>query len=123
MVNNTKNTKFFTSEEISKLMPYISGEVKFNPTVAKQLANEMSRSTYSVYTYVRKQKRNYKQLGRVTRKYNKRVKTDVTKSVDKSIVNKPTLAKHGEFIIPISSFELRTDNGITSLVLKFEKSI
>lgn len=123
MVTNTKPSKFFSNEEISKLMPYISGQVKFNPTVAKQLASEMSRSTYSVYSYVRKQKRNYKQLGRVTRKYSKRVKPDVTKSVDKSVVNNSTAIKHGEFIIPISSFELRTDNGTTSLVLKFEKSI
>jgi hypothetical protein len=122
MVTNTKASKFFDNEEISKLMPYISGELRFNPQVAKQLAKEMSRSTYSVYTYVRKQKTNYKQLGRITRKYKKRVKTDLTKSVDKLTVNKDTLVKYGEFIIPINSFELRTDNGSTSLVLKFEKS-
>jgi hypothetical protein len=122
MVTNTKPSKFFSNEEISKLMPYISGELRFNPQVAKQLATEMSRTTYSVYTYVRKQKTNYKQLGRVTRKYKKRVKTDLTKSVDKLTVNKDTLVKYGEFIIPINSFELRTDNGSTSLVLKFEKS-
>jgi hypothetical protein len=122
MVTKTKPSKFFNNEEISKLMPYISGELRFNPQVAKQLATEMSRSTYSVYTYVRKQKTNYKQLGRVTRKYKKRVKTDLTKSVDKLTVNKDTLVKYGEFIIPINSFELRTDNGSTSLVLKFEKS-
>jgi hypothetical protein len=122
MVTKTKPSKFFNNEEISKLMPYISGELRFNPQVAKQLATEMSRTTYSVYTYVRKQKTNYKQLGRVTRKYKKRVKTDLTKSVDKLTVNKDTLVKYGEFIIPINSFELRTDNGSTSLVLKFEKS-
>jgi hypothetical protein len=122
MVTNTKASKFFDNEEISKLMPYITGELRFNPQVAKQLATEMSRTTYSVYTYVRKQKTNYKQLGRVTRKYKKRVKTDLTKSVDKLTVNKDTLVKYGEFIIPINSFELRTDNGSTSLVLKFEKS-
>jgi hypothetical protein len=122
MVTKTKPSKFFNNEEISKLMPYITGELRFNPQVAKQLATEMSRTTYSVYTYVRKQKTNYKQLGRVTRKYKKRVKTDLTKSVDKLTVNKDTLVKYGEFIIPINSFELRTDNGSTSLVLKFEKS-
>jgi hypothetical protein len=122
MVTKTKPSKFFNNEEISKLMPYITGELRFNPQVAKQLATEMSRTTYSVYTYVRKQKTNYKQLGRVTRKYKKRVKTDLMKSVDKLTVNKDTLVKYGEFIIPINSFELRTDNGSTSLVLKFEKS-
>jgi hypothetical protein len=122
MVTNTKPNKFFSNEEISKLMPYITGELRFNPQVAKQLATEMSRTTYSVYTYVRKQKTNYKQLGRVTRKYKKRVKTDLTKSIDKLTVNKDTLVKYGEFIIPINSFELRTDNGSTSLILKFEKS-
>lgn len=122
MVTNTKPNKFFSNEEISKLMPYINGQLRFNPQIAKQLASEMSRSTYSVYEYVRKQKRNYKQLGRVTRKYIKKAKTDTTKYVDKLTVNKDTHIKYGEFIIPINSFELRTDNGNASLVLKFEKS-
>jgi hypothetical protein len=123
MVNQQKPQKFFVNEEISKLMPYINGSLKFDYNVAKTVAAELSRTTNSVYQYVRKQKKNYKNMGRVTRKYTKRVKTDSTKSVDKSVVNNQGVLKHGEFIIPISSFELRTDNGATSLVLKFEKSI
>lgn len=123
MVNLQKPQKFFVNEEISKLMPYINGSLKFDYNVAKTVAAELSRTTNSVYQYVRKQKKNYKNMGRVTRKYTKRTKIDSTKSVDKSIVNNQGMLKHGEFIIPISSFELRTDNGATSLVLKFEKSI
>jgi len=123
MVNQQKPQKFFVNEEISKLMPYIDGTLKFDYTVAKTLATELSRTTNSVYQYVRKQKKNYKNMGRVTRKYTKRVKVDATKSVDKSIVNNQGVLKHGEFIIPINSFELRSDKGVTSLVLKFEKSI
>lgn len=123
MVNQQKPQKFFINEEIAKLMPYINGSLKFDYTVAKTIAAELSRTTNSVYQYVRKQKKNYKNMGRVTRKYTKRVKADLTKSVDKSVVNNQGALKHGEFIIPISSFELRTDNGATSLVLKFEKSI
>ena len=123
MVNLQKPQKFFVNEEIAKLMPYINGSLKFDYTVAKTIAAELSRTTNSVYQYVRKQKKNYKNMGRVTRKYTKRVKADSTKSVDKSVVNNQGVFKHGEFIIPISSFELRTDNGATSLVLKFEKSI
>jgi len=123
MVNQQKPQKFFVNEEISKLMPYIDGTLKFDYNVAKTLATELSRTTNSVYQYVRKQKKNYKNMGRVTRKYTKRVKVDATKSVDKSIVNNQGVLKHGEFIIPVSSFELRTDKGVTSLVLKFEKSI
>ena len=123
MVNQQKPQKFFVNEEISKLMPYINGSLKFDYNVAKGLAAELSRTTNSVYQYVRKQKKNYKSMGRVTRKYTKRVKVDATKSVDKSIVNNQGVLKHGEFIIPINSFELRSDKGVTSLVLKFEKSI
>lgn len=123
MVNQLKPQKFFTNEEISKLMPYINGSLKFDYTVAKTLGAELSRTTNSVYQYVRKQKKNYKSLGRVTRKYTKRNKVDSTKSIDKSVVNNQGSFKHGEFIIPINSFELRSDNGVTSLVLKFEKSI
>jgi hypothetical protein len=123
MVNQQKPQKFFVNEEISKLMPYINGSLKFDYNVAKTLATELSRTTNSVYQYVRKQKKNYKNMGRVTRKYTKRVKADSTKSVDKSVVNKQGVLKHGEFIIPINSFELRSDKGVTSLVLKFEKSI
>ena len=123
MVTNKKPQKFFINEEISKLMPYIDGTFKFDYNVAKTLATELSRTTNSVYQYVRKQKKNFKSMGRVTRKYTKRVKVDATKSVDKSIVNNQGVLKHGEFIIPVSSFELRTDKGVTSLVLKFEKSI
>jgi hypothetical protein len=123
MVNQQKPQKFFVNEEISKLMPYINGSLKFDYNVAKTLATELSRTTNSVYQYVRKQKKNYKNMGRVTRKYTKRVKADSTKSVDKSVVNNQGVLKHGEFIIPINSFELRSDKGVTSLVLKFEKSI
>ena len=123
MVNQQKPQKFFVNEEISKLMPYIDGTLKFDYSVAKTLATELSRTTNSVYQYVRKQKKNYKNMGRVTRKYTKRVKVDATKSVDKSIVNNQGVLKHGEFIIPVNSFELRTDKGVTSLVLKFEKTI
>jgi hypothetical protein len=123
MVNQQKPQKFFINEEISKLMPYIDGTLKFDYTVAKTLATELSRTTNSVYQYVRKQKKNFKSIGRVTRKYTKRVKADSTKSVDKSVVNNQGMLKHGEFIIPVSSFELRSDKGVTSLVLKFENSI
>ena len=123
MVTNKKPQKFFINEEISKLMPYIDGTFKFDYNVAKTLATELSRTTNSVYQYVRKQKKNFKSIGRVTRKYTKRVKADSTKSVDKSVVNNQGMLKHGEFIIPVSSFELRSDKGVTSLVLKFENSI
>lgn len=121
MVTNKKPGKFFTNEEISKLMPYISGKNRFNPSVAKELAAELSRSTHSVYQYVRKQKAIYRELGRVKRRYSKRVNSDVKTSTDKSVVNTTNIIKHGEFIIPINSFELRSDNGVTSLVLKFNK--
>jgi hypothetical protein len=116
-----KPGKFFTNEEISKLMPYINGNLRFDYNVAKGLAVELSRTTNSVHKYVRNQKVIYKDLGRVKRRYTKKVSNDVKVTTDKSVVNTTNIIKHGEFIIPISSFELRTDKGTTSLVLKFSK--
>ena len=121
MVSNKKPGKFFTNEEISKLMPYISGNLKFDYNVAKTLSAELSRTTNSVSKYVRNQKSIYKELGRVKRRYTKRVNSDTKTVTDKSIVNTTSVLKHGEFIIPISSFELRSENGTTNLVLKFSK--
>jgi hypothetical protein len=116
-----KPGKFFTNEEISKLMPYINGNLRFDYNVAKGLATELSRTTNSVHKYVRNQKVIYKDLGRVKRRYTKKVSNDVKVTTDKSVVNTTNIIKHGEFIIPINSFELRSDKGVTSLVLKFKK--
>jgi hypothetical protein len=121
MVTNKKPNKFFSNEEISQLMPYINGNMKFDYNVAKGLAKELSRTTNSVHKYVRNQKSIYKELGRVKRRYTKRVTNDSKVTTDKSVVNTTNIIKHGEFIIPINSFELRSDNGVTSLVLKFNK--
>lgn len=121
MGNYKKHAKFFTNEEISKLMPYINGNLKFDYAVAKGLATELSRTTNSVHKYVRNQKSIYKDLGRVKRRYTKKVNNDVKTTTDKSVVNTTNIIKHGEFIIPINSFELRSDKGVTSLVLKFKK--
>jgi hypothetical protein len=116
-----KPGKFFTNEEISKLMPYINGNLRFDYNVAKELAAQLSRTTNSVHKYVRNQKVIYKDLGRVKRIYTKKVSNDVKVTTDKSVVNTTNIIKHGEFIIPINSFELRSDKGVTSLVLKFKK--
>lgn len=121
MVSNKKPNKIFTNEEISTLMPYINGNMKFDYSVAKLLAKDLSKTTNSVHKYVRNQKAIYKELGRVKRRYTKRTNNDVKTTTDKSVVNTTSIVKHGEFIIPINSFELRSDNGITSLVLKFDK--
>jgi hypothetical protein len=102
-------------------MPYINGNLRFDYNVAKGLAAELSRTTNSVHKYVRNQKVIYKDLGRVKRRYTKKVSNDVKVTTDKSVVNTTNIIKHGEFIIPINSFELRNDKGVTSLVLKFKK--
>jgi hypothetical protein len=119
MITNKKPANSFTNEEIAKLMPYINGTLRFNPQIAKVIATELSKTTYSVYQYVRKQKSAFKQLGRVKRNYNKRTKTDKSVVADKSVVKTFNTLKHGEFIIPVKSFEIRNDNGVTNLVLKF----
>lgn len=119
MITNKKQAASFNNEEIAKLMPYINSTLRFNPQIAKAVAAELSRTTYSVYQYVRRQKATYKQLGRVKRNYSKRTKADNTVTSDKSVVNNLNNFKHGEFIIPVKSFELRNENGVTNLVLKF----
>jgi hypothetical protein len=87
------------------------------------VATELSKTTYSVYQYVRKQKSAFKQLGRVKRNYKKRTKTDKSVVADKSVVKTFNTLKHGEFIIPVKSFEIRNDNGVTNLVLNLQTFI
>jgi hypothetical protein len=113
--------KFFTKEEVAILKPYITGGQKFTLPVCNTIAEELSRTPSSVYQYVYR-KRSLSKANKAVAEVKKST-VDTTATRDKSVNNNTPVFKHGEFIIPVSSWEVRTNNGTTSLVLKFDKSI
>lgn len=120
--NSVKKLRFFTKEEIQILTPYITGKEKISMIICDQLAKKFNRKPYDVYQYVyRKKKANKNNI--IKDVTPKKTVADKTTTRDKSVVNNTPMFKHGEFIIPVSSWEVRNTNGTTSLVLKFEKSI
>lgn len=124
-VKKSKPMKFFNPEEIQILTPYITGEKEFNTQTAITLGKQFGRSRSSVYQYVHAKKKSYVKGDVVKQRkpYTRKAVVDKTVTRDKSVVNNTPMFKHGEFIIPVSSWEVRNSNGTTSLVLKFEKSI
>jgi hypothetical protein len=87
-----------------------------------ELSAQIGRSYKNIYQYIY---RNKKAVGKSkkVRVNSAKVNTDKTVTRDKSVNNNTPMFKQGEFIIPVSSWEVRNNNGTTSLVLKFDKSI
>ena len=119
-VKKVKSFKMFTKEELSILTPYIKGQEKFTAKVCDVLSQQLNRSCSSLYQYVYR-KRNQHKVSKSTEA--KKTTVDNTIKREKVTANNAPMFKHGEFIIPVSSWEVRNTNGTTSLVLKFEKSI
>lgn len=119
-VKKVKSFKMFTKEELSILTPYIKGQEKFTTKVCDVLSQQLGRSYSSLYQYVYR-KRNQNKTSKSTEA--KKTTVDNTVKREKVTANNTPMFKHGEFIIPVSSWEVRNTNGTTSLVLKFEKSI
>ena len=123
MENVKKTIKFFTKEELSILMPYVNGTEKFTVKVCDELAAKFGRNSQAVYQFVYRKRKAINQPAKKQKLNLSKVKTDKTVSRDKSVNNNTPMFKQGEFIIPVSSWEVRNTNGATSLVLKFDKSI
>lgn len=117
-----KSIKHFTKKERAILLPYVTGLKKITIKDCKEIGSRIGRDSFNVYQYVYRQKKALlKQTN--TEPNSIKVSNDKTTTRDKSVnINTPVL-KQGEFIIPVSSWEVRTKNGNTSLVLKFDKSI
>jgi len=122
-VKKARTIRFFSKEELSILEPFINGTEKFTVKVCDELANRFSRNSQSVYQFVYRKRKMMNKPAKKQRFNLSKVKTDKTVARDKSVTTNTPMFKHGEFIIPVSSWEVRNNNGATSLVLKFEKSI
>lgn len=122
-VKSNRKMNFFTAEEKAILEPYINGSEKFTQKISRELGQKFGRAPINVYQYVY---RHLKNRGKATKKQRfnlQKVKVDKTITRDKSVKSNTPMFKHGEFVIPVSSWEVRNNNGATSLVLKFDKSI
>lgn len=119
-VKKVKSFRMFTKEELSILTPYIKGQEKFTTKVCDVLSQQLNRSSSSLYQYVYRKRNEYKGSKPTA---TKKTTVDNTVKREKVTANSTPMFKHGEFIIPVSSWEVRNTNGSTSLVLKFDKSI
>jgi hypothetical protein len=122
-VKKVRTLRFFTKEELSILEPFVNGTEKLTFKMCHELAARFNRNAQSVYQYVHRKRKAANKPAKKQRFNLSKVKTDKTVARDKSVTTSTPMFKHGEFIIPVSSWEVRNNNGATSLVLKFEKSI
>jgi hypothetical protein len=118
----SKKPFMFTKEEKAILKPYVTGEKEINKQVCDELSVQIGRSFKNIYQYIYRNKRAVGKSKKV-KANSVKVKADKTVTRDKSLANNTPMFKQGEFIIPVSSWEVRNNNGTTSLVLKFDKSI
>lgn len=118
----SKKPFMFTKEEKAILKPYVTGEKEINKQVCDELSVQIGRSFKNIYQYIYRNKRAIGKSKKV-RANSVKVKTDKAITRDKSVKGDTPMFKQGEFIIPVSSWEVRSNNGNTTLVLKFDKSI
>ena len=98
--SSKKTLTMYSDEEMAELEPYISGEKKV--------------SRYNLAPFCNKTKRNYKTV------YQKILgkKKKFTPTVD-SPVKDQAMIKKGQFIIPITKYDIQNIDGKMSLVLNF----
>jgi hypothetical protein len=122
-VKTVKPFKLFTKEEKAILSQYINGSKKITMNECALLGEQIGREPINVYQFIYRQ-RKLAAIAKESKKANSvKVSNDKTTTRDKSVKGNTPMFKQGEFIIPVSSWEVRTNNGTTSLVLKFDKSI
>lgn len=111
MKNKKSKVRFYTEAEYQVLLPAIEGKQKLTAEFLAAVSKKINRSEFSVRQYI----------------YEKRSKLGYTKKnfpiVDNSKQTSSSSFRQGEFVIPITNWEVRTINGAPNLVLKFGKSL
>lgn len=111
MKNKQSKVRFYTEAEYEALRPAIEGRQKLTSEFLTAICKKFNRSEHSLRQYI----------------YDKRSKLGYTKKnspvVDNNRLTTPSSFKQGEFVIPITNWEVRTINGTPNLVLKFGKSL
>lgn len=94
--------RFYSEADHNYLLPAIEGKVKLSQEFVEKAAKKLKRTPASIRQYV----------------YNRRDKT----GGEDPTINRSSF-KQGEFIIPISKWEIKTRNGVTQLIFKFGKNV
>jgi hypothetical protein len=123
-VRTTKSIKHFSNSEKAMLEPYINGSQKITFAKCEEISKITGREAVNIYQFVYRESKKVKN-GTGKAKAKKRFNLEKVKTItrDKSVTTNTPTFKQGEFIIPVNSWEVRNNNGTTSLVLKFDKSI
>jgi len=111
---NPSRARFFTEEEKEFLKRFLEtpkGQ-SHPPALVKEFCKKFDRDLRSIIQYTTRYRRNNavatESVAPVKREKVKPVMTDFT------------AIKRNEFIIPVTNWELRTENGQTNLILKFK---
>lgn len=109
----SKKFKFYSEEEkqiLAKLVNLPKGR-KIEGFSIKDFCKKYDRSVSSVHQYISN-----------TRFRQGRLTTNVsnTKENTKNITKDLSTLRRNEFVIPVTSWELNTENGQTNLILKFK---
>jgi hypothetical protein len=107
----TKKIRFYSREEIKALEPYIKNGEPIREAALAEFCTKYNRSFASVQIYIYTKRKKIKQK----RAYNKN--QPVTAQLTES--NSPIKMNKGEFKIPITNWNVSSENGQFYFVVKF----
>lgn len=113
MATKAVSLRLFTSEEKAFLSSLISlpPKARFPEDIVDNFCKKFKRKPVAVYQYV-------------TRERKRLIMMEKSVTPDVPVVTTPTkdlsTLRRNEFVIPVTNWELRTENGTTSLILKFK---
>lgn len=109
MATKAQALRLFSQDEKDFLSSLVSlpAKARFPQDVVESFCKKFKRKPVAVYQYVQRER---KRLNTIE----KSVTTAVSPTKDL------TTLRRNEFVIPVTNWELRTENGNTSLILKFK---
>jgi hypothetical protein len=105
--------RFFSAEEKVYLDKFVAvpKRKKFPKELVQEFCTKFNRDVRSIYQYTNRFRNN-----KIVNVDKASAKTEKTSPV----LTDFTAIKRNEFIIPVTNWELRTENGQTNLILKFK---
>lgn len=103
--------KFYTEEEMNFLLPAIEGKVELDEKFLNKASKMLKRPAGVIRSYI------------YCKRYSiKKKNENNNKNGNDPIITKSSF-RQGEFVIPISNWEIKTSNGVTQLIFKFGKNV
>lgn len=101
-----KKSFHYSQSEVSLLNKVVESREKLTKDLLESISDKINRPVSSIQQYI------YKQRGKLG--YSTKSSNKISEGVGKF--------RQGEFVIPVKDWEVRSENGNTLLVLKFNKT-